>query len=283
MRNNWDEDLPSEGMKAKISRKWHVFYFAWMAETRSTVKVLFILYLASDPESELEPESESIRNPESELESEQPHHDSAPLLRTAYYVLSKSLSQTSFVELVLQHMNDLNMGNINHSKAFMSQARDMFYQQVITNLTEHVQRQPCVALSADKATVIERTVDITAITTVVPEAPGGSMIQSCVVGVPVVKERDSNGHAQQLQGTFASLGITRTEQLSAIAADGLVHHNRVPTKLLRAMSVGSATPACLPRIWDGAHLMNLADLDARSATSCRKKNRRLLSTSTRDC
>ena len=195
------------------------------------------------------------------------------VLRTAYYVLSKSLSQTAFEELiVLQHMNGLNMGNINHSKAFMSQARDMFYQQVITSLTEHVQRQPCVALSADKATVNKRTVDITAITTVVPEAPVGSMIQSFVVGAPVVKERDGDGHAQQLRGTVASLGITRTEQLSAIAADGQVHHNSVPTKLLRAMSVGSATPACVPRIWDGAHLMNLADLDARSATSCRWVN-----------
>ena len=47
-----------------------------------TIKVLFSLYFVSDPEtdSESEPESESIRSPESEpeLESEQPHHDSAP-------------------------------------------------------------------------------------------------------------------------------------------------------------------------------------------------------------
>ena len=41
-----------------------------------TIKVLFILYFVSDPESE------SIRSPESELESEseQSHHDSAPLI-----------------------------------------------------------------------------------------------------------------------------------------------------------------------------------------------------------
>ena len=44
-----------------------------MAETRSTIKVLLILYFVSDPESESE--SESIRSPESK--SEQPHHDSA--------------------------------------------------------------------------------------------------------------------------------------------------------------------------------------------------------------
>ena len=58
------------------------FCFAWTAKIRSTIKVLFILYFVSDPESEWEPESESIRSPELESESEQPHHDSAPLLVT---------------------------------------------------------------------------------------------------------------------------------------------------------------------------------------------------------
>ena len=83
MRDNWDEDLPSEGMKAKVNRKCHVSFFVWTAETRLTIQVLFILHFVSDPESESEPESgsESIRSPESEPESEskQPHHDSAPL------------------------------------------------------------------------------------------------------------------------------------------------------------------------------------------------------------
>ena len=55
-----------------------VFFLAWTAETHSTIKVLLILYFASDPGSE--PESESIRSAEPESESEQPHHDSAPLI-----------------------------------------------------------------------------------------------------------------------------------------------------------------------------------------------------------
>ena len=182
------------------------------------------------------------------------------------YLQNNPLTLAAYSQLVI--VATVYMGNINHSKAFMVQARDKFHQQVLTSLSEHVQKQPCVALSADKATVNKRTMDITAITNVVPEAPVGSMIQSFVVGAPVVKERDGDGHAQQLLETVGSLGITRTEQLSAIAADGQVHHNGVPTKLLRAMSAGSAAPACVPRIWDGAHLVNLADQDARSASSC---------------
>ena len=59
-------------------------FFAWTAETRSTIKVVISLYFVSDPESESEsePDSESIGSPESESESEseQRHHDSAPLL-----------------------------------------------------------------------------------------------------------------------------------------------------------------------------------------------------------
>ena len=64
MSDNWDKDLPSEGMKAKDNRKCHASFFACTAETRSTIKVLFILYFASDRKSE--PDSESIRSPESE-------------------------------------------------------------------------------------------------------------------------------------------------------------------------------------------------------------------------
>ena len=75
MSDNRDKDLPPEGMKAKASRKFHVSSFAWTTEILSTIKVLFISYFVSNPESE--PEPESITSPEPE--SEQPHHDSAPL------------------------------------------------------------------------------------------------------------------------------------------------------------------------------------------------------------
>ena len=79
--DNWDKDLPSEGMKAKVNRKCHLSFFAWTAETRSTIKVLFILYFLSGPESESESNSNPKSEPdwEAESESEQPHHESAPL------------------------------------------------------------------------------------------------------------------------------------------------------------------------------------------------------------
>ena len=61
MRDNWDKDFPSEGMKSKSIGNVTFLFLAWAAESRSTLTVLFILYFASDPESksESEPESES--------------------------------------------------------------------------------------------------------------------------------------------------------------------------------------------------------------------------------
>ena len=87
VRDNWDKDLLSEGIKAKVNRKRHVSFFAWTAETRSTVKMLFILYFASDPESESKPESIRSQESEPESESEQHHHDSVPfgLFETSFF------------------------------------------------------------------------------------------------------------------------------------------------------------------------------------------------------
>ena len=72
MSENWDKNLPSEGMKAKVNRKCHVSFFACAAETPSTIKMLFILYFLSGPESESERSGSRsrFRGPESESESE---------------------------------------------------------------------------------------------------------------------------------------------------------------------------------------------------------------------
>ena len=59
-------------------------FFAWVVAPYLAIKVLFILYFLSDPESE------SIRSLESE--SKQPHHDSAPLVLSSDARLSSSFT-----------------------------------------------------------------------------------------------------------------------------------------------------------------------------------------------
>ena len=94
-------------------------------------------------------------------------------MRTTHFVLAKSMSQTTFEELiVLQHTNGINMCNINLSKAFTEKAREAVRRQVLTSLAQHVQPQPGVALSADKATVNKRTLGTTAVTAVQRERKG---------------------------------------------------------------------------------------------------------------
>ena len=194
------------------------------------------------------------------------------VLRTAYYVISKSLPHTTFEELVvLQHQNGVNMGDLNHSKMFMAKARQAFAQEVKEKMKDHIAEQPCVALMADKVTVNGKTMDITAITTVVPDAPTGKLLQSFVIGAPVVSNCSGSEHAKQLQATAGELNITHTEQLAAIAADGQVHHNGVPKKLLAEMNSANSLPASsayVPCVWDQSHLVNLADADARNSDRC---------------
>ena len=81
-----------------------------------------------------------------------------------------------------------------------------------------------------------RTLDITAIVMINPEAKPGKMIQSMVIGAPVVEEHDGDALAEENRTTLATVGIRSSEQLSAISADGQYHHLHVPQKLLSVMA-----------------------------------------------
>ena len=184
------------------------------------------------------------------------------VLRTAYLVLKKSLSHLLFEELiVLQHLNDAAMGNINHSRMMMDTARSAFCDSTLAKVKEHIESQPCVAILADKVTIARRTVDVTAVMTLVPDAEPENIFQSFVVAAPVVREHDGKALASGLRDSLKKVGVTRAETVAAIAADGQYHHNDVPQKLVSLLD--KDYPATVPAIWDPAHLMNLAEGDAR--------------------
>ena len=191
------------------------------------------------------------------------------VLRTAYLLIKESGSGESFSNRILCHsICGTDVGNINHSKKLLPQARQAFCDVIIKKVKDHVASQPCVSVLADKVTINRRTVDVVAILTVVPGAPSSSIIQSYVVAAPVVKLHDGAGLAKEIQEALATIGITETDQLAAVAADGQYHRLGVPEKLLNLMrSEGgqqrAVGPACVAAIWDNAHLMNLAEADAR--------------------
>ena len=198
--------------------------------------------------------------------SEVSHSAALHVLRTTYLVLKKSLSHLLFEDLiVLQHLNATVMGNINHSRMMMDTARSAFCDATLTKVKEHIEAQPCVAVLADKVTIARRTVDVTAILTLVPEAEPDKLFQSFVVGAPVVKNHDGDALAGDIRDSLRRAGVTSAEKVAAIAADGQYHHNAVPEKLTKLLEKESAATT-VPALWDPAHLMNLAEGDARKDT-----------------
>ena len=200
---------------------------------------------------------------------------SSRVLRTAYHVLMESLSREEFEELiVMQNLNGLNMGDLCHSGSQMKRFRDAFSDVVLDALADHVKAAPCVSWIADKVTVNGRTLDITGLLTLVPEAPADALIQSVVIGAPVVKEHDGTSLADEWLQTAARVGITDVRKLAAICTDGQYHHLSVPTKFLTKLTASHpdyaarAEPPCVPCLWDGAHLLDLADGSARAEPGC---------------
>ena len=196
------------------------------------------------------------------VRSEANNSAASHVLRTAYLVLKKSLSHLLFEQLiVLQHLNGAAMGNINHSRMMMDTARTAFCEATLSKVKDHIENQPCVSVIADKVTVARRTVDVTAVLTLMPEAEPDHIFQSFVVDAPVVKHHDGESMASDIRDSLAKVGVTSAEKVAAIGADGQYHHNAVPEKLVQLLEKENGDT--VPAVWDQAHLMNLGEGDAR--------------------
>ena len=184
--------------------------------------------------------------------------------RTAYLVLKTSMPRERYEDMIaIQFINGLDMGKTRHSGSQIPGFRVAAHEVLVEELRGYVATQPCVALMADKVTINHRTIDITALMSVVPYAPAGQMIQTYVIGAPVVVRHDGKSLAEQWLDTVRAVGVTRTEQLAAVCTDGAYLITHVPENFLRLLDSASGRPA-VPCIWDGAHLMQLAEGSARS-------------------
>ena len=63
---------------------------------------------------------------------------------------------------------------------------------------------------------------------IVPAAPAGQLIQTYVVGAPVIINHNGKSMAEQWRDTVTSVGVKDAEQLSAVCTDGQYLHNHVP-------------------------------------------------------
>ena len=100
------------------------------------------------------------------------------MLRTGYLILKKALPHAMFEDLVvLQHRNKVNVGDINHSSAFVASLRSQVSSVMSSKLADFIAKQPCVSIVVDKVTIARRTVDITAVLAVAPGAPLENLTQ----------------------------------------------------------------------------------------------------------
>ena len=192
------------------------------------------------------------------------------VLRVAYHVVKDSLPHSQFEKMIVtSHKAGARMGDLCHSSQQMQRFRKAFHKEVMDCLSNHVGSTPCVALVVDKVTIMHRTMDITGIITIIPAASPQQLFQSFVVGAPVVKSHDGMGLAEEWLETVKSCGLISVEQLSAMSTDGQYHHGGVPARFLKLSRESEEDYAqrtkrpCVPCLWDGAHLLQLADGDAR--------------------
>ena len=74
---------------------------------------------------------------------------------------------------------------INHSRMMTDTARTVFCEATLSKVKDRIETQPCVSVIADKVTVARRTVNVTAILTLMPETEPDHIFQSFAVDAPV--------------------------------------------------------------------------------------------------
>ena len=191
------------------------------------------------------------------------------VLRAAYHVTMQSGSHKSFERLlVMLHKCGLDIGDKNHSAGMMVRARDAFYTVMLERLADIIRNEPCVAVLADKVTLNKRTVDITAVNLVMPDAPAEEMLQNFVIAAPVVQDHSGEGLASELKDSLSRVGVARPTQVSAFGGDGQYHHLGVPEKLAQALHSNNEEAFAMLAVWDPSHLMHLGEQNARSAVNC---------------
>ncbi|KAF0287939.1 hypothetical protein FJT64_013663 [Amphibalanus amphitrite] len=189
------------------------------------------------------------------------------VLRATYHTIMESASHLSFERLIMMLKDcGIDVGDKNHSTKMMCKARDAFHDVILDKLAAIVENEPCVAVMADKVTLHSRTVDITAINLVLPDAPSDAMLKNFVIAAPVVQSHDGDGLAGELKESLGRVCVNRPTQIAAFGGDGQYHHLSVPKKLARALHTEGAEEFTIPAVWDPSHLMSLAEKNARSSS-----------------
>ena len=210
------------------------------------------------------------------------------VLRVAHLELMSSNKLEQFESLMhlfhymesVGHMGDLNIDPV----ADMLRFRAAFADVMSSRAARQVQSCPCVAWVADRITVgpgIEATpcyqeIDVVAAVLLCPENEPGELFQSLVVAVPKISWEDRGASlVTQWADTAARLGLIDTKKLASVSFGEELQREGLPAEFLSKLTSSSqtnsaessGTPA-VPCLWDGAHMLDLADSAARAEQHC---------------
>ena len=156
--------------------------------------------------------------------------------KTCYYLFKKGRPDTDFPDLILlQSMNELDVGEINHSETFPAKflpyvAEEVEHRvhQFLNNRLDQTGFRPVGKVVADKATYKHQTGQFVSFVTVVPNST--DLIQPIFLDIHVVKWHTGQAIAKSLIDLLNKKDIT-AEQYQGGSYDGQYHHLSVPELL----------------------------------------------------
>eukprot|EP00794_Sanderia_malayensis_P004949 gene4949-5598_t len=173
-------------------------------------------------------------------------------------------------DLLLAHLNGMDIGDINHSadfgKSLTNDIHTIIKNRIKINLDsplESTGKKRPVALIADKITPNKRTGHIMGLVVPIPEnSLSSDFLVSIMLGSSVVKEHDAIGLATSMLKEFREFGATDS-QLEGVAVDGQYIKLGIKRRLLEQMNVEGMQHEYLSEwftvMWDPSHNINRAD------------------------
>ena len=164
--------------------------------------------------------------------------------------------------------NGTKVGDINHSKRFPPTFRENCADVLACKLRNKLNspmmcsgRRPPVAISVDKMTQ-KRTGQITALATLIPEAPPSEMVQTFFIGNPVVREHNGKGLAQSAGNEYKTVICSENapEQIVGGGMDGQYFHLHFDKEFDEELGLKKTF-----YYHDPAHRTMLAEGDARKS------------------
>ena len=149
--------------------------------------------------------------------------------KTCYYLFKKGRPDTDFPDLILlQSMNELDVGEINHSETFpakflpyVTEEVEHRVHQFLNNRLDQTGFRPVGRVVADKTTYKHQTGQFVSFVTVVPNST--DLIQPIFLDIHVVKGHTGQAIAKSLIDLLNKKDIT-AEQYQGGSYDGQYHH-----------------------------------------------------------